>query len=503
MSTGTPTVERTFMGQPRGLATLFLTEMWERFSYYGMRAILVLYLIAPPDGVTPPGSGLGMDLAVAAAIYGSYSSLIYLLPIAGGWVADRLTGPRRAVLYGGIVIAAGHFMMVGPEFMFWLGLVTVAVGTGLLKPSISAIVGGLYAPDDTRRDSGFSLFYMGINLGAFIAPLIVGFLAESVSWKIAFLAAGVGMVIGIVQYLIGSKGLGDAGLAVPKPDNRQEKAKAGRLLVIILVAVIAVIAFDVIVLGFSASFITITLSIAIIGIAILYFFRLFRNPDLTSLDRERVKAFAYLFVAAVVFWAIYDQSGSTLTEFAQQFTVTTFGGWSMPVEWLQSINPIFIIIFAPMFAGLWTYLGNRAPSTALKFGFALFGVGISFHIMIPPAMAADSAEKSAVWWLVGVYLVQTWSELLLSPNGLSATTKLAPAGLLSQMLALWFLATAVGDSLGGQVVRLVDVVGYAGYFAILGLATVGIGAIFMLFVRRINGLMSSVEDLRGEGAPQH
>lgn len=351
MSTGTPTVERTFMGQPRGLATLFLTEMWERFSYYGVRAILVLYLIAPPDGVTPPGSGLGMDLAVAAAIYGSYSSLIYLLPIAGGWVADRLTGSRRAVLYGGIVIAAGHFMMVGPEFMFWLGLVTVAVGTGLLKPSISAIVGGLYAPDDTRRDSGFSLFYMGINLGAFIAPLIVGFLAESVSWKIAFLAAGVGMVIGIVQYLIGSKGLGDAGLAVPKPANRQEKAKAGRLLVIILVAVIAVIAFDVIVLGFSASFITITLSIAIIGIAILYFFRLFRNPDLTSLDRERVKAFAYLFVAAVVFWAIYDQSGSTLTEFAQQFTVTTFGGWSMPVEWLQSINPIFIIIFAPMFAG--------------------------------------------------------------------------------------------------------------------------------------------------------
>ena len=495
MSTSSPAAERTFLGQPRGLATLFLTEMWERFSYYGMRAILVLYLIAPPNGESPPGAGLGLTVGVAAAIYGSYSSLIYLLPLAGGWVADRLTGPRRAVLVGGIVIATGHFMMAVPiQLLFWVGLVVIAAGTGLLKPSISAIVGDLYAPHDTRRDSGFSLFYMGINLGAFIAPLIVGWLAESVSWHVAFLAAGIGMVIGLIQYVIGGKGLGDAGRAVPKPATRVEKIKAGRLLGFVVAGVAIVLLIDVFVFGFSVDFITVMLSITIVSVAILYFIRLFRNPDLTSIDRERVRAFAYLFLAAVVFWAIYDQSGSTLTEFAQQYTDTTFGSFTMPVAWLQSINPIFIIICAPMFAGLWTYLGNRAPSTPAKFAIAIFGVGLSFLIMIPPAMAAETAQESAIWWLVGVYLVQTWSELLLSPNGLSATTKLAPAGLLSQMLALWFLATAVGDSLGGQVVRLVEVVGYAGYFAILGLTTIGIGVVFIFFVGKIRTLMEGVDN---------
>ncbi len=483
------------MGQPRALATLFLTEMWERFSYYGMRAILVLYLIAPPDGATPPGQGLGYSVALAAAIYGSYSSLIYLLPIAGGWVADRLTGPRRAVLFGGTVIAAGHFMMAVPfEALFWFGLVAVAAGTGLLKPSISAIVGDLYAPHDTRRDGGFSLFYMGINLGAFIAPLVVGSLADAFNWQIAFAAAGVGMVIGLIQYVAGGKGMGEAGKAVPKPATREEKGKAGRLLVLILVGVAAVLIIDVVFFGFSAQVITIALSITVIAVAVIYFIRLFRNPDLTSIDRERVKAFMYLFIAAAVFWAIYDQSGSTLTEFAQDFTDRSFGDWTMPVAWLQSINPIFIIIFAPIFAAIWTHLGNRAPSTPAKFAIALFGVGLSFLIMIPPAMAADSAQESAIWWLVGVYLVQTWSELLLSPNGLSATTKLAPAGLLSQMLALWFLATAVGDSVGGQVVRLVDVVGYGWYFAILGFATIGIGVAFTFIVKRIRTLMEGLDN---------
>jgi len=487
--------EKTFLGQPRPLATLFLTEMWERFSYYGMRAILVLYLIAPPNGDTPPGQGLGYSAAVAAAIYGSYTSLIYLLPIVGGWVADRLTGPRRAVLFGGIVIAIGHFVMAVPiEAMFWLGLVAVALGTGLLKPNISAIVGDLYGPHDTRRDAGFSLFYMGINLGALIAPLVVGFLAESVSYHVAFAAAGVGMVIGLIQYVAGFKGMGEAGKAVPKPATPVEKRKAGRLLGIVVVGVIAVLVIDVVVFGFSVQMITIALTITIIVVAIGYFVRLFRNPDLTSIDRERVRAFAYLFVAAAVFWAIYDQSGSTLTEFAQDFTDTTFGGWTMPVAWLQSINPIFIIIFAPIFAAIWTALGRRAPSTPAKFAMALFGVGISFLIMIPPAMAADSAQESAVWWLVGVYLVQTWSELLLSPNGLSATTKLAPAGLLSQMLALWFLAEAVGDSIGGQVVRLVDVVGYGWYFAILGVTTIGIGVAFTFIVKRIKALMEGADN---------
>jgi proton-dependent oligopeptide transporter, POT family len=460
-----------------------------------MRAILVLYLIAPLDGQTPPGQGLGFTLPVAAAIYGAYSSLIYLLPIAGGWVADRLTGPRRAVLYGGIVIAIGHFTMAVPfEALFWLGLVAVAVGTGLLKPSISAIVGDLYAPHDTRRDGGFSLFYMGINLGAFIAPIVVGYLADAVSYHVAFAAAGVGMVIGLIQYVAGGKGMGEAGRAVPKPATPTEKSGASRLLLLVIVGVAAVLLVDVVLFDFSAQVITVALSITVIGVAVIYFVRLFRNPDLTPIDRERVRAFAYLFIAAAVFWAIYDQSGSTLTEFAQQFTNRDIGSFTLPVAWLQSINPIFIIIFAPIFAALWTKLADRAPSTPAKFAIALLGVGLSFLIMIPPAMAADSGQESAVWWLVGVYLVQTWSELLLSPNGLSATTKLAPAGLLSQMLALWFLATAVGDSVGGQLVSLVDVVGYGWYFAILGLGTVLIGVAFTFIIKRIKALMEGADN---------
>ena len=409
------------------------------------------------------------------------------------WVADRLTGPRRAVLLGGIVIAAGHFSMAVPlEVLFWLGLLLVAAGTGLLKPSISAIVGDLYAPDDVRRDGGFSIFYMGINLGAFLAPLIVGLLAETTNYYIAFAAAGVGMTVGLVQYVLGGRGMGRAGLAVPRPATSEEKRKALRLTVIILAIVIAVIAVDVIAFDMSLDVITWALTIGILVVAVVYFIRLFRNKSLTGVDRERIRAFLYLFIAAAAFWAIFDQSGSTLNAFAQNHTDTQIGSWSMPVEWLQSINPIFIIIFAPIFAALWTKLANRAPSTPAKFAIALFGVGLSFLIMIPPALAAENGQQSAVWWLVAVYLVQTWSELLLSPNGLSATTKLAPAGLLSQMLALWFLATAVGDSIGGQLYRLTDVLGLGGYFAVCGGLTIVIGVAFVFIVPRIKGLMEGV-----------
>lgn len=485
--------EKTFFGQPRGLATLFMTEMWERFSYYGMRAILVLYLIAPPDGVSPPGPGLGLSVAVAAAIYGSYSSLVYLLPVAGGWIADRLTGPRRAVLIGGIIIATGHFSMAIPaQAMFWVGLLLIAVGTGLLKPNISAIVGDLYTPEDTRRDGGFSIFYMGINLGAFLAPLVVGFLADNYNWHIGFLAAGIGMVFGLIQYVLGGKNLGTAGKAVPRPAERKDLERVGLIGAGAVVAIIAMVGINAVFFGFDVDDITVMFTIVVIAIAVIYFVRLFRSKQLTGLDKERIRAFLYLFIAAAVFWALYDQSGSTLNAFAEKFTDTDIGSWAMPVSWLQSLNPIFIIIFAPIFAAMWTALANRAPSTPMKFAIALFGVGLSFVIMIPPALAADDGQQSAIWWLVAVYLVQTWSELLLSPNGLSVTTKLAPVGLLSQMLALWFLAQAVGDSIGGQLVRLTDTLGFGGYFALLGFGTMAAGAVFLIFVRKIRALMEGV-----------
>lgn len=488
-----PVDEKTFFGQPRALATLFFTEMWERFSYYGMRAILVLYLITPPDGATPPGGGLGFSDADAAAIYGTYVSLIYLLPLVGGWVADRLTGPRRAVLFGGIVIAAGHFVMAVPvEALFWTGLLVIAIGTGLLKPSVSAMVGGLYAPDDTRRDGGFSIFYMGINLGALIAPLIVGYLGEDINWHLGFAVAGVGMLIGLAQYMAGWKGLGPVGKAVPNPASPAERRRAGiqTVMVVAVAAVVLVLALGVV--GLSIADITVVFTFVVVAIAVVYFWRLFKQPQITAANRDRLWAFLFLFLAAVVFWAIYDQSGSTINEFVSAYTDTNVGAFTVPISWIQSINPVFIIIFAPIFAVLWTKLGSRAPSTPVKFAMAIFGVGLSFLIMVPAALQAEDGEKSALWWIVSVFLVQTWSELLLSPNGLSVTTKLAPTGLVSQMLALWFLATAVGDSVGGQLVRLVDVFGWAGYFVSCGVGTIILGGLFLLVVPRIKRLMAGV-----------
>ena len=293
-----PLGEKTFFGQPRALATLFFTEMWERFSYYGMRAILVLYLITPPDGASPPGGGLGFTDAEAAAIYGTYVSLIYLLPLLGGWVADRLTGPRRAVLFGGIVIAAGHFVMAVPiEALFWTGLLVIAIGTGLLKPSVSAMVGGLYAPDDTRRDGGFSIFYMGINLGALIAPLIVGYLGEDINWHLGFAVAGVGMLIGLAQYMAGWKGLGSVGIAVPNPATPPERRRAGiqGLIGIVVIAIVLFVALGV--LGLGIADITVLFTVVVIAIAVIYFWRLFKQPQLTPVDRDRLWAFFYLFLA--------------------------------------------------------------------------------------------------------------------------------------------------------------------------------------------------------------
>ena len=488
-----PTDEKTIFGQPRALATLFFTEMWERFSYYGMRAILVLYLIAPPDGATPPGGGLGFSNADAAAIYGTYVSLIYLLPLVGGWVADRLTGPRKAVLYGGIVIAAGHFVMAVPvEALFWSGLLLIAIGTGLLKPSVSAMVGGLYAPDDPRRDGGFSIFYMGINLGALIAPLIVGYIGEDINWHLGFAIAGVGMLLGLAQYMAGWRGLGRVGAEVPNPATPPERRRAGVQTLVSIAVIIIVVGVALGVLGLSIADIKVLFTVVVVAIAVFYFWRLIRQPQLTPVDRDRLWAFLFLFLAAVVFWAIYDQSGSTINEFVSEFTNMDVGAFAVPISWIQSINPVFIIIFAPIFAVMWTKLGQRAPSTPVKFAMAIFGVGLSFLIMVPAALQAENGEKSALWWIVSVFLVQTWAELLLSPNGLSVTTKLAPAGLVSQMLAVWFLATAVGDSVGGQLVRLVDVFGWAGYFISCGVGTIILAALFLLVVPRIKRLMEGV-----------
>lgn len=483
--------EKTFFGHPRGLSTLFFTEMWERFSYYGMRALLVLYMVAPATGDNP---GLALDEGSAKAIYGTYVSLVYLTPIAGGWIADRILGLRRAVLYGGIVIAVGHYLMaVQSEATFWLGLLTIALGTGLLKPNVSGMVGELYAEADTRRDAGFSIFYMGINLGSLLAPLACGTLGEEYDWHLGFAAAGVGMTLGVIQYVLGKRHLRGAGEHPQVPATAADKRgalKVGAAVVGFLVVATAV----PLMLSYSlASAASLSVTLLILIIPVVYFVALMRGTAGDGVGRQRVQAFVWLFLAATVFWMLFEQSGSTLTLFAEQVTdLQVTAGWEMPASWLQSINPFFIIIFAPVFSALWLRWGDRAPRTSVKFALALIIVGISFLILIVPMSAYENdGTRATVFWLVGVYLLQTWGELLLSPNGLSATTKLAPAGMTGQFLALWFLATSVGSNIGGQVASLTSGNPVATFLLCGGLAVV-FGLVMVSAVKRINALMGPV-----------
>ncbi len=458
MATTTPqsgsAQDRAFFGQPRALSTLFFTEMWERFSYYGMRALLVLYLTAPLVSGDGKEVGLGIDDGTAIAIYGAYSGLVYLTPIAGGWIADRLVGPRNTVLYGGIVIALGHYFMAAPTVItFWIGLLLIALGTGALKPNISAMVGDLYDEEDTRRDAGFSLFYMGINIGSFFAPIVTGWAQTTYGFHAGFAIAGVGMTLAVIQYVLGWKNFRGVGAKAPNPATSHERNRfflviAGSVVAVVLIAYLLGLVAKGDFIDHMASAITIFILI----VPFVYFYQLFRRKDYTPRERSHVRAFVWVFLAAAAFWMVFEQSGSTLNLFADNVTNLNIGSWAMPAAWLQSANPLFIIIFAPVFAAAWTKLADRAPRTSIKFAIGLVGVGISVLILVIPMSAyQDNGSKAAIWWILTTYLLQTWAELFLSPTGLSATSKLAPEGASGQMLALWVLATSVGTTVGGQI----------------------------------------------------
>lgn len=486
--------DRGFLGQPSALSTLFFTEMWERFSYYGMRALLVLYLTAPLVTDDPRGPGLGIDNGSAIAIYGAYSGLVYLTPIAGGWIADRIVGPRRTVLYGGIVIALGHYSMAAPfEVTFWVGLLLIALGTGLLKPNISAMVGDLYSETDTRRDAGFSLFYMGINIGSFAAPIVTGFAAQQRGYHWGFAIAGIGMTLAVIQYAIGWRKLNGVGETAPDPASPRDRNRFF-LVIVGSVLFVALIAMALGLTGDSSIFdrIASAITIFILIVPFVYFYQLFRRKDYTPKERAHVKAFIWIFVAAAAFWMVFEQSGSTLTLFAEEVTDMTVGTWEMPVAWLQSANPLFIIIFAPIFAAIWTKLADRAPRTSIKFAIALVGVGISVLMLVIPMTAyQNSGAQAALFWILGTYLLQTWAELLLSPTGLSATTKLAPEGASGQMLALWFVATSVGTSIGGQIGKF-TADNPVNTFLLSAAIPIVIAVVLFLFARVINREMDPV-----------
>ncbi|WP_262379281.1 peptide MFS transporter [Nonomuraea sp. PA05] len=480
--------DRTFFGHPWGLATLFGTEMWERFSWYGLRAILATFMAA-----SPAHGGLGLTQETSQAVVGVYGALIYLVALPGGWIADRILGARRSVFWGGFVIMLGHISMAIPVttgFFVWLGLLLIIVGTGLLKPNISVMVGRLYPEgDDGRRDAGFSLFYLGINLGAFFAPLVVGWLAEGDRWHLGFSAAAVGMALGLLQYVLGGRSLRGVGERPGMLLSPRERRRFGRLVALGVVLVLVVLGAWAATGTLTIDRFTVVLTLVILIVPVAYFgYIMFGSHDLTGDERIRMKAYIWLFVAASIFWMIYDLAPSKLLFFAQDHTDLSLFGFRINQATTQSFNPLFIMIFVPVFAALWVKLGTRV-STPQKFGFALVMVGLSFVVMAVAAGLAGTGRVS-VWWLVLVYLIQVFGELSLSPVGLSVTTKLAPEAFKGQMLGIWFIAVSVGDAVGGQTGRLSRVLSEPMYYLVLAAMAILAGLALFLFTRTLRTMMA-------------
>ncbi len=485
--------DRAFFGHPRGLSTLFFTEMWERFSYYGMRALLILFMTAPLAA-----GGLGFDTAAAGAVYGLYTSMVYMMTLPGGWIADRLIGQRRAVLYGGIIIALGHFCMAVPSLAtFYIGLFLIVIGTGLLKGNVSVIVGQLYGKTDKRRDAGFSIFYMGINLGAFIAPLVCGYLGQNVDWHLGFGTAGIGMALGVVQYLLGSKYLGDAGMR-PAPAASPAAFAELKKRVTIWGGVVIVA-----VLGFAFATYTGALPITVSQVAdgagyfllivtVVFFAWLFTSANWTPEERKRLYAIGIFFLAAALFWSVFEQAGSTLNLFADRDTRTELFGLPFPSSWFQSLNSLYLIAFAPVFAWVWIRLGSREPSTTAKFAVGLIFVGAGFGILIVAARLAAQGIQVSPMWLATTYLLHTIGELSLSPVGLSAMTKLAPARIAGLMMGVWFLATSVGNFIAGRLSGFYEAMPLPDLFGAVTAFAVVAGVILFMLVPWMKRLMGEV-----------
>jgi POT family proton-dependent oligopeptide transporter len=464
------TKNRGFFGHPSGLATLFFTEMWERFSYYGLRPLLVLFMSA-----TIAQGGYGFDRTTASAIVGIYAAFVYLMSLPGGWVADRLLGLRRAIFIGACLISSGHISiglsgLAGPgggKLPFFLGLVLIVLGTGLLKPNISAIVGDLYPEGGARRDAGFSIFYMGINVGSLIGQMVTGYLGEQVDWHVGMGAAGVAMLLGLTMYgLRQKKTLGPIGTLPTRLADPQAQARQERNVKTAVFALLGIVAL-LFVLGatgtitFSPPAIAKYMTYLMVGMAAAFFIVVYAFGHLSSPEKKRVAVIMVLFAFAAIFWSAFEQAPTSLNLFARDFTDRQLGGFTIPATWFQSVNPLMIIIFAPLFASLWVGMAKRGFdfSSPTKFTFGLLFAGIGFVIMIFAANAVVASGGKALvspWWLVGSYFFQSIGELCLSPVGLSSMTKLAPRRYVSQMMGIWFLASALGNLIGGRVGGHVD-----------------------------------------------
>ena len=474
---------KTFFGQPRVLANLFGVELWERFSFYGMQGILLIYLYYESSR-----GGLGIPQATATSIVGAYSGLVYLSTILGAWLADRVLASERVLFYSAAVVMCGHIALALVPGLAGVavGLVLIAVGSGGVKANATALVGTLYGEGDTRRDAGFALFYLGVNLGALIGPLATGLLQSNVGFHYGFGAAAVGMAIGLVQYAFGRKRLSDAARDVPNP-----LPPARRPIVAVAAAMFVVLVAAVLLTGLvpAARLAAVVAGVTAVA-AIAYFVVILTSPRTDARERRRVLAFIPLFVASAVFWSLYQQQFTVVTIYSDERLDRHILGWEMPVSWVQAINPVFIILLAGAFAALWTRLGDRQPSTPVKFAAGTAIMGVAFLLFLP--MRGGGPNSAPLLGLIGVLFVFTLAELLLSPVGLSVTTQLAPRAFHTQMVALFFLSIALGTAMAGVLAKYYDPDRETGYFSILGIAAIVLGVALAALSPVITRLMSGV-----------
>ena len=452
------TGDRSFFGHPSGLFTLFSTELWERFSYYGIRPLLVLFMTAALSA-----GGFGFDRTTATSIVGIYAACAYLSSLPGGWIADRWLGLQRSIWWGGVLIALGHIAIalsvLFAHAAFFSGLVLIVVGTGLLKSNTSALVGDLYPEGGARRDAAFSIFYMGINTGALIAPLISGYLGERVGWHLGFGAAGVGMFIGLITYkLRARRTLGPIGATVNATPQEQRRVRsialagAAVLVVLILLAAIGVIPVD-------AVWVAERMSMFMITLAAVYFAYLLFFAGLNGQEKKQVGVVIVLFIFSIVFWAAFEQAPTSLNLFARDFTNRTVGSFLIPASWFQSVESVFVIGFAPVFAAVWVGFAKRGwdLSSPTKFAIGLAFAAVAFYLMYVASQRVIAGTTGAtpfrvsMWWLIVSYALQAFGELALSPVGLSSMTKLAPRRFTGQMMGIWFTADALGNLIAGLV----------------------------------------------------
>ncbi|MBT8082605.1 MAG: peptide MFS transporter [Gammaproteobacteria bacterium] len=491
-------------GHPRGLMTLFFTELWERFSYYGMRAFLILYM------TDTARHGLGLGTEISGAIYGLYTFGVYALALPGGWIADRIIGQRQAVLIGGAIIALGHFTLAAPIIVpgseywsFFLGLIFVVIGTGLLKPNVSAIVGDLYTGDTPeRRDAGFSIYYMGINIGAFLGPLVCSFFAEKVDWHLGFSLAGIGMIFGLIQYVRGTPSLQGAGELNEEALSRVAEGRKQLAYALIgaaigggtLYALVSTGMVAMTVVGFAQA-----TGLIVVIVAVLYFGSVMTFACRDKVERHHIFVIFLLFLGAAMFWSGFEQAGSSMNIFARDLTDRVIFGWEVPTGWLQSINPIFIILLAPVMGMLWVKLGARSPSIPVKFGMGLALLGVGFLVLawgslyVPEGAASNPALGVGMTWLTVTYFFHTVGELALSPVGLSSVTKLAPHRLVGQMMGTWFMGAALGNLVAGLIAGRIETLPPEQLFTVVASIVIGAGLLFLLFSPLINRLTHGVK----------